>query len=63
MNYFLVYRRNKMRAPQIILIIVMGIELLSGAYFHGKETKINIWYKLLSAGCLVGILIWGGFFK
>jgi hypothetical protein len=54
-----------MGAPQIILIVLLGISLLINAYMHGKpETgTYNIFVSLLNAGILIWILIAGGFFS
>ena len=53
-----------MGAPQIILIVLLGISLLVNAYLHGKPKtgKFNIFYKLVDAGIIIWILIAGGFF-
>ncbi len=53
-----------MKAPQIIIICLVGMKLLMTAYLHKKEKKeINFWNNLINITILIGLLIWGGFFK
>jgi hypothetical protein len=54
-----------MRAPQIIMIVLLSLEFAIGISNHGKarEEKYNAGVTLASIGILAGILIWGGFFK
>ena len=53
-----------MKAPQIIVICILGIKLLLSAYLHKKEAReYNFWYILFNVGMLTGLLIWGGFFR
>ena len=53
-----------MGAPQIILLVLLGINLLAAAYLHGKPQSgnHNLFGSLANAGILIGILIAGGFF-
>jgi hypothetical protein len=53
-----------MGAPQIILIVLLGIGLLINAYMHGKPRtgKFNIFYALVNTSITLWILIAGGFF-
>ena len=52
-----------MRWPQIVLISAMGLEMLLAVYMHGKEVKINFWSKVINAGFLIFLLVFGGYFK
>ena len=53
-----------MKAPQVIFIVLTCIELFIVAALHNTpRTNYNIFWKLLDAGVLVGLLIWGGFFS
>ena len=53
-----------MGTPQIILLVLLGIELLLTAYRHGqpKNTEYNIFCRLIDSALLLWILISGGFF-
>jgi hypothetical protein len=53
-----------MGTPQIIFLVLVGLELLFTAYKHGqpKDEKYNIFVKLINAGIIIWILIAGGFF-
>ena len=53
-----------MGAPQIILIVLLGIRLLANAYMHGKPRSgtYNLFASLVDAGLMIWILIAGGFF-
>jgi len=53
-----------MGTPQIILLVLLGIELLLTAYRHGqpKNTEYNIFWRLIDSALLLWILISGGFF-
>ncbi len=53
-----------MRAPQIIYLVLVGINLLLSAYLHGKprrETE-NVFVTLVAQAVMVALLWWGGFF-
>ena len=53
-----------MKAPQIIVIVLMSISLLTTAHDHGKPRKDNnFWTTLLSTAITFGLLVWGGFFN
>jgi len=54
-----------MGAPQIILIVLLGISLLINAYQHGKPRTgtHNLFVSILSAGITLWILIAAGFFS
>lgn len=54
-----------MGTSQIIMVIFMGINLLLGAYLHGKPKggHYNFWITAISAGLYFLILTTGGFFK
>jgi hypothetical protein len=54
-----------MGAPQIILIVLLGISLLINAYKHGKPKTgtYDLFVSLLNAGITIWILIAGGFFS
>ena len=53
-----------MGTPQIILLVIMGLNLLASAYLHGKPRtgKFNIFGALVNAGILIWLLVSGGFF-
>ncbi len=54
-----------MKAPQIIYLVLMGINLLASSYMHGKERtgKYNVFVTLIVAALVIGLLYWGGFFS
>lgn len=51
-----------MQAPQIILLLMLGLGLGVKACLHGEERKISFPAGLLDALLLLGLLAWGGFF-
>jgi hypothetical protein len=53
-----------MKAPQIILIVLYAAGLLLAANNHKQpRTDENFWTSLISCAIVIGLLIWGGFFK
>lgn len=55
-----------MKAPQIIMICILVINIGIAAFEHGKPEEgiiNNFWSDLISEGFFIGLLIWGGFFK
>ena len=53
-----------MKAPQIIMIVLMGLMLMYTAYKHKQPgIEYNFWTQCISTGLYFGLLIWGGFFK
>lgn len=50
-----------MKAPQIIVIILLGIGLSIAARRHGEQEKKSFWYTLINTAITVGLLWWGGF--
>jgi hypothetical protein len=52
-----------MKAPHIIMIVVFVINLMIGAYEHGKpkEGKSNILNNIIGITIQVALLWWGGF--
>lgn len=50
--------------PQITVLTLMGLNLLAGAYLHGKERKgeYNFWPSAIGVVLMVFLLIQGGFF-
>ena len=55
-----------MGIPQIIIIVLYSIALLTSAYEHGKpkeEGNNNFWIVFFGIAIQMGLLIWGGFFK
>jgi hypothetical protein len=54
-----------MGTPQIILLVLVGLNLLANAYLHGKPKtgKHNMFLALLNAGVFIWILVAGGFFE
>ena len=53
-----------MGIPQIILLVLLGLNLLATAYLHGKPRtgNFNIFGALVNAGILIWLLVSGGFF-
>ena len=52
-----------MKAPQIIMIVLIGISAVLTANKHGDPRKpYNFWTWLVAAAIQVGLLLWGGFF-
>lgn len=53
-----------MGVPQIIIIVLYALTLLSAAYEHGEpyEHNKNFWGSLVGVAIVFGLLIWGGFF-
>lgn len=54
-----------MNAPQVIFLVLLGIELLYTAHMHGKpkEERYNFFVTFVGALITFGLLAWGGFFK
>ena len=54
-----------MGAPQIIMIVIMALCFAIHCIKHGEEKndKYHCGIELLSTAIMVGLLIWGGFFK
>jgi heme/copper-type cytochrome/quinol oxidase subunit 4 len=54
-----------MKAPQIIILVLLIVELLLVSYLHGKEKSgnYNFWSTLISTSIIIGLLVWGGFFN
>lgn len=53
-----------MGLPQIILLVLFGINLLAAANLHGEEAyDHNFWEALITNGLVMALLIWGGFFN
>ena len=53
-----------MGTPQIIFIILIGLNLLITARYHGQDKgEHNLCHALINAGLTIGLLYWGGFFR
>ena len=54
-----------MGAPQMILVVFYALGLGIAVSQHGKpkEGKTNAVYSLIGTAIVVGLLIWGGFFR
>jgi len=53
-----------MKTPQIIVLVIYVINLLVSANRHGKpRTPDNFWTDLVALIIMVGLLLWGGFFR
>jgi hypothetical protein len=54
-----------MNAPQIVMIILMALEVGVSLALNGKARRENysFWVKLGDTAILVGVLMWGGFWK
>lgn len=53
-----------MGAPQIILLVLLGLQLLITAHRHGqpRQDTYNIFIRLIDTAIVLWILIAGGFF-
>ncbi len=51
-----------MKWPQIVVLSLMGIGLLSAIYMHGKEVKISFWLRFFSTAFMIFLLWKGEFF-
>ena len=53
-----------MGIPQIILLVLLGLNLLATAYLHGKPRtgNYNLLTALINAGIIIWLLVSGGFF-
>lgn len=53
-----------MGIPQIILLVLLGLQLLLTAHLHGqpRDSKHNIFVRLIDSAILLWILVAGGFF-
>jgi hypothetical protein len=50
-------------APQIMYLVLVGINLLLTANLHGKErSPYNFWFTLIGTGLGILLFYWGGFF-
>lgn len=54
-----------MGTSQIITLVLLSLNLLFGAHYHGKERTGNysFWVTLISVGIYVTLLMTGGFFN
>jgi hypothetical protein len=54
-----------MGIPQIIIIVLLGINLGAGMVQHGKPKtgKNSFWVSLVACALEVSILWWGGFWS
>ena len=52
-----------MKAPQIIMIVMLAINLFDAMRHHGKpkEGNVSFWVTFLAACIDVALLWWGGF--
>jgi L-asparagine transporter-like permease len=53
-----------MKAPQIILVALLFIDLLIAANKHGKQKtgKFDFWVTFTSTATIILLIWWGGFF-
>lgn len=53
-----------MGTSQIIMLVLLSLNLLLGAHFHGKERvgKYSFWVTLISVLTYLTLLITGGYF-
>ena len=51
-----------MRAPQIIMIIIISISVISKAIRSGETGDKSLIFGLIDAVVIIGLLLWGGFF-
>lgn len=54
-----------MKAPQIIMIVILSLNVLRNLERHGetKCTEYHFGVSLFAAALEVGLLYWGGFFS
>lgn len=52
-----------MKAPQIILIILLSIEFTTNCFKHGETKQYHVGWKIADIVGLVGLLYWGGFWN
>ena len=54
-----------MGIPQIIILILIGIDVLFAINKHGQKQEhgYNIFASVFAAALTLGILLWGGFFN
>ena len=54
-----------MGTSQIIMLVLLSLNLLLGAHFHGKERtgKYSFWVTLISVATYFTLLITGGYFN
>ena len=54
-----------MGTSQIIMLVLLSLNLLLGAHFHGKERtgKYSFWVTLISVLIYLTLLITGGYFN
>ena len=54
-----------MQAPQIIVIVIYAVSLLSSAHLHGKPRvgNNNFFSELAIRIALIALFWWGGFFS
>ncbi len=53
-----------MHIPQIIYLVLVACSLLVSAHEHGKpRANQNFWINFVTSAMVVGLLLWGGFFK
>jgi len=54
-----------MGISQIIMVVLLGLNLLFGAHYHGKERKgeYSFWITLISVVIYFTLLITGGYFN
>lgn len=50
-----------MRAPQVIVIVLLAVGFVVKVLQHGKTTTISMWWGLVDALIISGLLWWGGF--
>ena len=54
-----------MGTSQIIMLVLLSLNLVLGAHFHGKERtgKYSFWVTLISVFTYLTLLITGGYFN
>jgi hypothetical protein len=51
-----------METPQIVTVVLIGLNLLCGIIMHNKNIKVNAAYSILNTVVTFALLDWGGFF-
>jgi hypothetical protein len=64
-NNWYICKKKDMGISQIMMLVLLSLNLLMGAHFHGKERtgKYSFWITALSVAIYTSILMTGGFFN
>jgi hypothetical protein len=64
-NNYYICKKKVMGISQIVMLVLLSLNLLMGAHFHGKERtgKYSFWVTTISVAIYMSLLITGGFFN